>query len=57
VIVTLTPNPSLDRTLFLDTFTRVRLTGGTLLSRVDDGIPVHVTAADSNVTLSEPASP
>ncbi len=56
MIVTLTPNPSLDRTLFLDTFTRVRSTGGTL-SRVDDGIPVHVTAADPDVTPSEPASP
>jgi 1-phosphofructokinase len=30
---------------------------GTLLSRVDDRIPVHVTAADSNVALSEPATP
>jgi 1-phosphofructokinase len=30
---------------------------GTLLSRVDDRIPVHVTAADPNVTLSEPATP
>jgi 1-phosphofructokinase len=30
---------------------------GTLLSRADDGIAVHVTAADPNVTLSEPAMP
>jgi 1-phosphofructokinase len=30
---------------------------GTLLARVDDGIPVHVTAANPNVTLSEPAPP
>jgi 1-phosphofructokinase len=30
---------------------------GTLLSRVDDRIPVHVTAADPNVTLSELATP
>jgi hypothetical protein len=30
---------------------------GTLLSRVDDRIPVHVTAADPNVVLSEPATP
>jgi len=30
---------------------------GTLLSRVDDRIPVHITAADHNVTLSEPATP
>ena len=30
---------------------------GTLLSRVDDRIPVHVTAADPNVALSEPATP
>ena len=30
---------------------------GTLLSRVDDSIPVHVTAADPNVALSEPATP
>jgi 1-phosphofructokinase len=30
---------------------------GTLLSRVDDSIPVHVTAADPNVTLSELATP
>ncbi|MFL6047369.1 MAG: 1-phosphofructokinase family hexose kinase [Propionibacteriaceae bacterium] len=30
---------------------------GTLLPRVDDRIPVRVTAADPNVTLSEPATP
>jgi 1-phosphofructokinase len=30
---------------------------GTLLSRVDDRIPVYVTAADSNVALNEPAMP
>jgi 1-phosphofructokinase len=30
---------------------------GTLLSRVDDSIPAHVTAADPNVTLSELATP
>ena len=30
---------------------------GTLLSRVDDRIAVHVTAADPSVTLSEPATP
>jgi 1-phosphofructokinase len=30
---------------------------GTLLSRVDDSVPVHVTAADPNVALSEPATP
>ena len=30
---------------------------GTLLSRIDDRIPVHVTAADPNVRLSEPATP
>jgi 1-phosphofructokinase len=30
---------------------------GTLLSRVDDRIPVHVTVADPNVALSEPATP
>jgi 1-phosphofructokinase len=30
---------------------------GTLLSRVDDRIPLHVTAADPNVALSEPALP
>jgi 1-phosphofructokinase len=29
---------------------------GTLLSRVDDRIPVHVTAADPDVALSEPAT-
>jgi hypothetical protein len=29
----------------------------TLLSRVDDSIPAHVTAADPNVTLSELAAP
>ena len=73
MIVTLTPNPSLDRTLFLDTFTRgaVNRCTATLVepsgkginvalalhSHGVDGIPVHVTAADPNVTLSEPASP
>jgi 1-phosphofructokinase len=30
---------------------------GTLSSRVDDRIPVHVTAADPDFTLSEPATP
>jgi 1-phosphofructokinase len=30
---------------------------GTLLSRVDDGVPVYITAADPNVTLREPATP
>jgi 1-phosphofructokinase len=30
---------------------------GTLLSRVDDRIPVHITPADPDVTLSEPATP
>jgi 1-phosphofructokinase len=30
---------------------------GTLLSRVDDRIPVHITAADPHVALSEPATP
>jgi hypothetical protein len=30
---------------------------GTLLSRVDDRISVHVTAADPDVVLSEPATP
>jgi 1-phosphofructokinase len=30
---------------------------GTLFPRVDDRIPVGVTAADANVTLSEPATP
>jgi len=30
---------------------------GTLFSRVDDGIPVRVAAADPSVTLSEPATP
>ena len=30
---------------------------GTLLSRVDDRIPVELAAADANVTLSEPATP
>jgi 1-phosphofructokinase len=30
---------------------------GTLLSRVDDSIPVQVTAADRNAPLSEPATP
>ena len=68
MIVTLTPNPSLDRTLFLDTFTRgavnrctatlVEPSGkGINVALALDGIPVHVTAADPNVTLSEPASP
>ena len=42
MIVTLTPNPSVDRTLF---------------PRVDDRIPVHVTATDPNVALREPATP
>ena len=32
-------------------------TQGTLLSRVDDRISVHVTAADPDITLSEPATP
>jgi hypothetical protein len=30
---------------------------GTLLSRVDDRIPVHVAEADPDVTLGEPATP
>jgi 1-phosphofructokinase len=30
---------------------------GTLLSGIDDSIPVHVTAAEPNVALSEPATP
>ena len=30
---------------------------GTLLSRVDDRIPVHITAAEPGVALSEPATP
>jgi len=30
---------------------------GTLLARVDEGIPVHVAPADPNVMLSEPATP
>jgi 1-phosphofructokinase len=30
---------------------------GTLFSRVDDRIPVRVTAADHSLTLSEPATP
>jgi 1-phosphofructokinase len=30
---------------------------GTLLSQIDDRIPVHVTAADPSVRLSEPATP